>query len=639
MRLPVLLGHEGAGFVEEIGPGVTTVAEGDRVVIAWRAPCGDWSRRAGAATRGAARTTYGAAPLASCRRRRAPQPVLRCGTLSDAVVVHEACAVKVPEELPFEQACLLACGFSTGAGAALWTSPVHKGASVAVIGCGGVGLAVVQGAKLAGAARIVAIDVAREKLATARLLGATEVVDASVLDAVDTVREITGGVDFAFSAVGAASAMAQAVRMCGYAGTATLVGLPPPGAKLELDLEKDVFDPKITLAVTHGGDTIPQEDFPFLAQAALDGKLDLARFVTSTISLDEVPDRLPRIGQDGEIRTIALLLSEPAGLCRINTMRKCLAALALVLALTACASAGISAPKLSPVSATLPTKPATPWARQWVDTHGIEVADPARWKLNSGHCGTPQANTVLWNNGIILDCLTSQPRGLSVVEFGGVLNRPTGWYRRHATRVFIDGAEAFRVNAGFVAGSREVQLIFHHRGITVSVMSPNRALRRQILASVRSVKVNTDGCPTRPQPSYRTGSRPRSGRRFPPSRSHRGRWLLLRSGMARPVNRAGSKAAQRVAKVLNHAAWGSSRAPGGSIASSECVPSWHSFSIAYFEYAHRKPVAVTAHLDGCRHLGASNGKWGVRMSYAWVPTFWDNVAYYGSVADRWGCGC
>ena len=104
-------------------------------------------------------------------------------------------------------------------------------------------------------------------------------------------------------------------------------------------------------------------------------------------------------------------------------------------------------------------------------------------------------------------------------------------------------------------------------------------------------------------------------------------------------NRVGSSAAQRVAKVLNHASWGSSPAPRGSIASSECAPSWNSFSIAYIKYAHKQPVAVTAHLDGCTHLGASNGKWGVRMSYAWVPTFWNNVAYYGSVADVWGCGC
>ncbi len=308
MKLPVLLGHEGAGVVEEVGQGVTTVAEGDRVVIAWRAPCGD---SCPACRRGDPRRCSNNL-RARRRSHRASDgalltPVLRCGTLSDAVVVHEACAVNVPDELPFEQACLLACGFSTGAGAALWTSPVHEGASVAVIGCGGVGLAVVQGAKLAGAERIVAVDIALEKLVTAQALGATDVVDASTVDAVEAVGELTGGVDFAFSAVGAAQAMAQAIRMLGYAGTATLVGLPPPGAKLELDMAKDVFDPKITLAVTHGGDTIPQEDFPFLAQAALDGKLDLARFVTSTISLDEVPERLPRIGQDGEIRTVALL--------------------------------------------------------------------------------------------------------------------------------------------------------------------------------------------------------------------------------------------------------------------------------------------------------------------------------------------
>jgi S-(hydroxymethyl)mycothiol dehydrogenase len=308
LRFPILLGHEGAGVVEEVGAEVTTVAPGDRVVIAWRAPCGECPQ----CRRGEQRIC--SSQLRAKRRlHRAADgallsPVLRCGTLADHAVVHEACAVKIPDELPVEQAALLACGFSTGAGAALWTTPVRAGSSVAVIGCGGVGLAVVQGAKLAGAERIVAVDVAREKLATARVLGATEVVDASVLDAVETVRELTGGagVEFAFSAVGAAAALAQAIRMCAYAGTATLVGVPLPGAKLDVDLDADIFEPKVTLAVTHGGDTIPQEDFPFLAQAALDGKLDLARFVTSTITLDEVPERLPRIGQDGEIRTVAL---------------------------------------------------------------------------------------------------------------------------------------------------------------------------------------------------------------------------------------------------------------------------------------------------------------------------------------------
>jgi S-(hydroxymethyl)mycothiol dehydrogenase len=309
LRFPILLGHEGAGVVEEIGAEVTAVAPGDRVVVAWRAPCGECPH----CRRGELR--HCSSQLRAKRRvHRAVDgellsPVLRCGTLADHAVVHEACAVKIPEELPIEQAALLACGFSTGAGAALWTTPVRAGSTVAVIGCGGVGLAVVQGAKLAGAERIVAIDIAREKLATARVLGATDVVDASVLDPVEAVRELTGGlgVEFAFSAVGAAAALVQAIRMCAYAGTATLVGVPLPGAKLDIDLEADVFEPKLTLAVTHGGDTIPQEDFPFLAQAALDGKLDLARFVTSTISLDEVPARLPHIGEDGEIRTVAPL--------------------------------------------------------------------------------------------------------------------------------------------------------------------------------------------------------------------------------------------------------------------------------------------------------------------------------------------
>ena len=307
-RFPILLGHEGAGVVEEVGSDVTLVAPGDRVVIAWRAPCGECPQcRRGDPRRCSSQLR------AKRRMHRAVDgalltPVLRCGTYADQAIVHEACAVKVPEELPVEQAALLACGFSTGAGAALWATPVREGSDVAVIGCGGVGLAVVQGALLRGAARIFAVDVAPDKLEHARNLGATDAVDASSVNPVEAVRELTGGrgVEFAFSAIGAAKGLAQAIRMCAYAGTATLVGMPKPDKKLHADLFTDVFTPKVTVAVTHGGDTIPREDFPFLAQAALDGRIDLARFVTSTISLDEVPDRLERIGHDGEIRTVAL---------------------------------------------------------------------------------------------------------------------------------------------------------------------------------------------------------------------------------------------------------------------------------------------------------------------------------------------
>jgi S-(hydroxymethyl)mycothiol dehydrogenase len=306
MDFPILLGHEGAGIVEEVGSGVTSVQPGDRVVVAWRAPC----RKCRSCKRGDPRrcsSALHAEPRAHRADGQILSAVLRCGTLADRTVVHEACAVKVPVELPVEQAALLACGFSTGAGAALWATPVREGASVAVIGCGGVGLAVVQGAKLAGAERIVAVDVAAEKLDAARALGATDVVDASAGDPIAQVKELTKGVDYAFSAIGAASGLDQAVRMCAYGGIATLVGVPSTGATLGVDLYRNVFGPKVGIAVTHGGDTIPQEDFPFLAQAALDGRLDLARFVSRTLPLEEVPDALGRLGQNGEIRAVAIL--------------------------------------------------------------------------------------------------------------------------------------------------------------------------------------------------------------------------------------------------------------------------------------------------------------------------------------------
>jgi S-(hydroxymethyl)mycothiol dehydrogenase len=302
MSFPILLGHEGAGVVEQVGADVTSVAPGDRVVIAWRAPCGDACpaclrgdpRRCSNNLRGRRRAHRANGDLLT--------PVLRCGTFADSAIVHEACAVRVPEELPVEQACLLACGFSTGAGAALWATPVRKGATVAVIGCGGVGLAVVQGARLAGAERIVAVDISPDKLRLASELGATDVVSAQ--DSVAQVRELTGGVDYAFSAIGAPSGLVDAVRMCAYGGTATLVGVPPPGRTLDVDLELDMFHPKVGIAVTHGGDTIPQEDFPFLAQAALDGKLDLDRFVTKIVSLDEAAAALEELHAPTGVRTV-----------------------------------------------------------------------------------------------------------------------------------------------------------------------------------------------------------------------------------------------------------------------------------------------------------------------------------------------
>jgi S-(hydroxymethyl)mycothiol dehydrogenase len=298
MRFPILLGHEAAGVVEAVGEAVTHVAPGDNVVIAWHVPCGECRNCIRGDARRCANYLRGARKMRRAVDGAQLSPVLRTGGFADALVVHAACAVKLPTELPFEQACLLACGFSTGAGAALWSTPVQPGSSVAVIGCGGVGLAVIQGARLAGAERIVGVDTVTERLELALELGATEAVEAGT-----EVRDI----DFAFSAIGAPAGLVDAVRMLAYGGTACLVGVPPSGRTLDLDIEMDLFAKHATIAVTHGGDVVPQHDLPFLANAALEGKLDLQRFVTSTISLEDVPDALEALHTPTGVRAVALL--------------------------------------------------------------------------------------------------------------------------------------------------------------------------------------------------------------------------------------------------------------------------------------------------------------------------------------------
>jgi hypothetical protein len=268
---------------------------------------------------------------------------------------------------------------------------------------------------------------------------------------------------------------------------------------------------------------------------------------------------------------------------------------------------------------------AAPSATRWVGTHGIEVAVPARWQLGRGMCGTPKAATVLWNEDGILACLTGQPPGLSVVEFGGV---ERGGHESRGTPVTIDGAAALRRSAGTVAGSRQVQLVFPRRGITVSVLSPDRALLQRILGSVRTVRVDENGCPTRPAPDYRRGSRP-SGPFVPRGAvrmigcSYHGRWLDQ-------SNRIGPHAAANLTRALDAAPSGFSHAPRGSILASSCAPSWHgSLIVATFEYEGRRPVTISAHLDGCTRLGASNGRWAIRLRAPWVDRIVGDAHYAG----------
>ena len=287
--LPVLLGHEGAGVVEAAGDGVDHVGPGDRVVIGWRSPCGAcrWCSRG---DRHLCRTP----PMAAQRMRtmdgHALMGAMRTGTFATRTVVHAAAVVRVGDDLPPEQACLIGCAVATGVCSVLKTARVWEGARVGVIGCGAVGLCVVQGARIAGATEIHAIDLDERKLEAARRLGATHTGEAERLD-------------FVFDVVGRPETVALGLRMLGHAGTLVYIGLPQPGAEATLPLDR-FFDRRLRILVSHGGDHVPADDFPFLARLALDGKLDLAGMVTKTIALDDVPRAFDEMEAGEVIRSV-----------------------------------------------------------------------------------------------------------------------------------------------------------------------------------------------------------------------------------------------------------------------------------------------------------------------------------------------
>jgi len=281
---PMLLGHEAAGSVEEVGPGVDHVAPGDRVLLAWAVPCGDCP----ACRRGRFRRCahgWEQPPRLHTADGRPLVGTLSIGGLATHTVVHAAQVIPVPDGLELEAACLLGCGASTGIGAAMNTAPVQKGDTVAVIGLGGIGLSALQGARLAGAERLIAIDRVAAKLDIARTLGATDVVAAAVEDPVTAVRALTdgAGVDVSFEATGNAAVVAQAVAMLARGGTAVAIGVPAPDSVVTLDWGQDTlgaaYARKASLRITDGGDPLA-DDFTTWLDAAADGRLNLAGLVT-----------------------------------------------------------------------------------------------------------------------------------------------------------------------------------------------------------------------------------------------------------------------------------------------------------------------------------------------------------------------
>jgi S-(hydroxymethyl)mycothiol dehydrogenase len=303
-EFPFLLGHEAAGMVEALGEGVDGLAVGDFVVLNWRAVCG----KCRACLRGRpwyCFNTHNAQQRMTLADGTELSPALGIGAFADVTLVHAGQCTKVDPAASPAVAGLLGCGVMAGLGAALNTGNVGRGDSVAVIGCGGVGGAAVMGARLAGAARIIAVDVDDRKLETARKLGATHTVNSRDADAVEAVRELTGGfgADVVIDAVGLPETYRQAFYARDLAGTVVLVGVPTPEMRLELPL-LDVFGRGGALKSSWYGDCLPSRDFPMLVAHYKQGNLDLDAFVSERITIDQVEEAFARMHEGKVLRSV-----------------------------------------------------------------------------------------------------------------------------------------------------------------------------------------------------------------------------------------------------------------------------------------------------------------------------------------------
>jgi S-(hydroxymethyl)glutathione dehydrogenase / alcohol dehydrogenase len=301
-----ILGHEGSGTVVEVGSEVSKVQKGDRIIASFIPACGacyfclhdqselcDNEMNVMMSMRGA--RSDGSQYMA----------MTGLGTFAEAMTVSEWSVVKVDTDIPAEQLALIGCGITTGVGAALNTAQVHPGATVAVIGCGGVGTAVIQGARIAGASRILAVDLDAGKRESAKQFGATDAIDASAGDPVAQVMEATGGrgVDYAFEVIGLPETTLQAYNMARKGGTAIMVGMTRAEAQVTLPTFDLFFNQKTLKGCKYGSAQV-RRDFQRFVDLIETGRLDTEHMVSRTIKLDEVNDAFKAMENGEVIRSV-----------------------------------------------------------------------------------------------------------------------------------------------------------------------------------------------------------------------------------------------------------------------------------------------------------------------------------------------
>lgn len=307
--LPLVLGHEGAGVVEAVGDGVSGFEVGDHVVISWVPQCGQcfFCRKgqghlcesanialaSGSLLDGTTRMTSGGEPLAQ---------MAASGTFNEVTIIPVTGAVKIPKDIDLKLAALIGCGVLTGVGAALNTASIKPGDSVAVVGCGGVGLNVIQGARIAGADEIIAVDMAANKLQMAKNFGATATVDASQGDPVSQVMGMTGerGVDVSFEVIGLQQTIDQVITMARRGGQAILVGVPRMDVMVTLPAFLGIVLQEKTIKGCWYGSSNVQRDVPRLLDYYRSGQLKLEELVSRTIQLEDVNDAFDAM-QRGEV--------------------------------------------------------------------------------------------------------------------------------------------------------------------------------------------------------------------------------------------------------------------------------------------------------------------------------------------------